>query len=56
VLFGRPKEGDFYPTQLRDDYALVDDDGTIIQPSLSELRGRVLRRHAEIHDKTVPYR
>jgi hypothetical protein len=35
VLFGRPKEGDFYPTQLRDDYALVDDDGTIIHAAVA---------------------
>lgn len=56
VILGKPKEGDFFPGLLRDDYALLDDDGTIIQPSLSELQALVSIRYVEVHGRHVPFR
>ena len=55
VLFSKSKEGDFYPTQMRADYALVGDDGTILSPTIAELSAHALMRFLEVHEKTVPY-
>ena len=55
VLFSRPKEGQFYPVYLRPDYALVENDGHIFKPTISELQAHVVTRYAEVHDKRVPY-
>ena len=56
VLFSRAKEGDHFPVYLRPDYALVERDGRIIKPTISELQAQVAMRYAEVHEKVVPYR
>ena len=55
VLFSKSKEGDFYPTQMRADYALIGDDGTILVPTCAELAAHALMRFLEVHEKRVPY-
>lgn len=55
LLFTRSKEGGFYPTQMRPDYASVEETGDILQPTLSELAAHVLTRYLEVHEKSVPY-
>lgn len=55
LLFTRSKEGGFYPTQLRSDYACVEETGEILRPTLSELAAHVLIRYLEVHEKSVPY-
>jgi hypothetical protein len=55
LLFTRSKEGGFYPTQMRSDYARVEETGEILRPTLSELAAHVLTRYLEVHDKRVPY-
>lgn len=55
VVFSKTKEGGFFPATIRPDYALLNDTGLIFEPTLSELRARVLIRYAEVHDKVVPY-
>ena len=55
VLFARMKEGSHFPVYLRPDYALVENDGRILRPTLSELQAHVMMRYAEVHDKLVPY-
>ncbi len=55
VVYSKPKEGGFFLSNTRPDYALVDADGAIFEPTLSELRARAIVRYAEVHDKTAPY-
>lgn len=55
LLFTRSKEGGFYPTQMRSDYASVEETGNILQPTLSELAAQVLTRFLEVHEKDAPY-
>lgn len=56
VLFGRPKEEKFFPGYLRDDFVLVDDDGSIISPTLGEASALVAIRYEEVHGRPFPYR
>ena len=44
-----------FPVYLRPDYALVETDGRILRPTMSELQAHVMMRYAEAHDKLVPY-
>ena len=55
VVFGKPKEDGFYPGLLREEFALLEDDGTIVTPSTSELQALTLMKYYELHDKQVPY-
>lgn len=55
LLFTRSKEGGFYPTQMRSDYASVEETGEILRPTLSELAAQVMIRYLEVHDKDAPY-
>ena len=55
VILGKPKEGDFFPGLLREGYFLLDDDGTIVRPSLTELQAEVSIRYMEVHGRDVPY-
>jgi len=55
VLFTKSKEGGFYPSQMRADYAMIGDDGTILSPTIAELSAQTLMRFLEVHDKEVPY-
>ena len=55
VLFSRMKEGSHFPVYLRPDYALVENDGRILKPTMSELQAQVIMRYAEVHHKLVPY-
>ncbi len=55
VIFTKSKEGGHFPVYLRPDYAIMEDDGTITKPTVSELQAHVVMRYAEIHHKLVPY-
>lgn len=55
VLFTKSKEGGFYPSQMRGDYAMIGDDGAITSPTIAELSAQALMRFLEVHEKRVPY-
>lgn len=56
VVYSKPKEGGFFLTNLRPEYVLVNENGTIFEPpSLSEVKARAVVRYAEVHDRVVPY-
>ena len=56
VLLTRLKEGDFFSGWMRDDFVQVENDGRIIEPSLSEVTAQVAVRYEEAHGKRFPYR
>lgn len=45
----------FPGSQDRPDYAHLENDGSIVRPSIVELQARVAIRYKEVHDKRVPY-
>lgn len=56
VLFGKPKEHNFFPGYLREDFILVEDDGSIVSPTLGEASALVAIRYEEVHGRPFPYR
>lgn len=56
VLLSKPYVGRTFPaSQDRPDYAHLENDGSIVRPSIVELQARVAIRYMEVHDKLVPY-
>lgn len=55
VLHTKPKDGDFFGVYSRQDYARIDDNGFISEPTLTEVTARIALRYAEVHDRRVPY-
>lgn len=56
VLFGKPKEHNFYPAYLRDELVLVEDDGRIVGQTLAEVTALAAVRYEEVHGRRFPYR
>lgn len=56
MLLSKPYVSKTFPgSQDRPDYAHLENDGSIVRPSIVELQARVAIRYKEVHDKRVPY-